>query len=179
MQYLLAQADIFQHFMPEKKGPGLGGKRGSRRDLAKGDTRHGRRSEQAEDAELLADEMEEGAGAGGVAAAHRLQVQPPCVTGKMREYQLQGLNWMIHLFDNGINGILADEMGLGKTLQTISLLGYLAETKNIHGPHICIVPKSVVNNWMREMRKWCPTMRPVKLLGDKHERARCIREDLR
>ena len=32
---------------------------------------------------------------------------------------------------------------------------------------------------MREMRKWCPTMRPVKLLGDKHERARCIREDLR
>ena len=65
MQYLLAQADIFQHFMPEKKGPGLGGKRGSRRDLAKGDTRHGRRSEQAEDAELLADEMEEGAGAGG------------------------------------------------------------------------------------------------------------------
>merc|ERR1719396_279017 len=54
MQYLLAQADIFQHFMPEKKGPGLGGKRGSRRDLAKGDTRHGRRSEQAEDAELLA-----------------------------------------------------------------------------------------------------------------------------
>merc|ERR1719443_2233644 len=36
MQYLLAQADIFQHFMPEKKGPGLGGKRGSRRDLAKG-----------------------------------------------------------------------------------------------------------------------------------------------
>ena len=68
-----------------------------------------------------------------------------------------------------MNGILADEMGLGKTLQSISLLAYLAETKNIHGPHIVIVPKSVVNNWMREMRKWCPTMRPVKLLGDKHE----------
>ena len=62
MKYLLAQADIFQHFMPEKKGSGLGSKRGSRRDLAKGDTRHGRRSEQAEDAELLADEMEDGGG---------------------------------------------------------------------------------------------------------------------
>ena len=35
----------------------------------------------------------------------------------MREYQLAGLNWLIRLYDNGINGILADEMGLGKTLQ--------------------------------------------------------------
>lgn len=43
--------------------------------------------------------------------------------GKMRPYQVRGLNWMISLFENGINGILADEMGLGKTLQTISLLG--------------------------------------------------------
>ena len=41
------------------------------------------------------------------------------------------------------------------------------------------VPKSVVNNWMREIRKWCPTLRPVKLLGDKHERARVLREELR
>lgn len=45
--------------------------------------------------------------------------------GAMRDYQIRGLNWMISLYENGINGILADEMGLGKTLQTISLLGYL------------------------------------------------------
>lgn len=45
--------------------------------------------------------------------------------GEMRDYQIRGLNWMISLYENGINGILADEMGLGKTLQTISLLGYL------------------------------------------------------
>ena len=38
-------------------------------------------------------------------------------------WQIRGLNWMIGLYENGINGILADEMGLGKTLQTISLLG--------------------------------------------------------
>ena len=43
--------------------------------------------------------------------AHRLTVQPSCIKfGQMREYQLQGLNWLIHLYDNGINGILADEM---------------------------------------------------------------------
>jgi len=43
--------------------------------------------------------------------AHRLTVQPSCIKfGQMRDYQLQGLNWLIHLYDNGINGILADEM---------------------------------------------------------------------
>eukprot|EP01051_Picozoa_sp_SAG22_P039339 SAG22_NODE_20655_length_264_cov_0.527273_1_plen_60_part_10 len=45
--------------------------------------------------------------------------------GQMRDYQVEGLNWMIRLYHRGLNGILADEMGLGKTLQTISLLGYL------------------------------------------------------
>ncbi len=45
--------------------------------------------------------------------------------GEMRDYQIRGLNWLISLHENGINGILADEMGLGKTLQTISLLGYV------------------------------------------------------
>ena len=30
--------------------------------------------------------------------------------GKMRDYQVRGLNWMISLYENGINGILADEM---------------------------------------------------------------------
>ena len=64
----------------------------------------------------------------------RLTVQPECIKfGKMRDYQLAGLNWMIRLFDHGINGILADEMGLGKTLQTISLLGYLNEYRGITG----------------------------------------------
>jgi SNF2 family DNA or RNA helicase len=38
-----------------------------------------------------------------------------------------GLNWLVRLHDNGINGILADEMGLGKTLQTIALIAYLRE----------------------------------------------------
>ena len=42
---------------------------------------------------------------------HRLEVQPSCIkNGTMRSYQIQGLNWMIHLYDNGINGILADEV---------------------------------------------------------------------
>ena len=51
----------------------------------------------------------------------------------MRDYQIRGVNWMISLYENGINGILADEMGLGKTLQTISLLGYMKHYRNTAG----------------------------------------------
>ena len=54
-------------------------------------------------------------------------------SGTMRDYQIRGLNWMISLYENGINGILADEMGLGKTLQTISLLGYMKHYRNTAG----------------------------------------------
>ena len=49
--------------------------------------------------------------------------------GNMRPYQVQGLNWLANLYQNGISGILADEMGLGKTLQSISLLCWLREAR--------------------------------------------------
>ena len=86
--------------------------------------------------------------------------------------QVRGLNWMISLYENGINGILADEMGLGKTLQTISLLGYMKHYRNISGPHMILVPKSTLANWMNELKKWCPTLRPVCLTGDQETRVR-------
>lgn len=64
----------------------------------------------------------------------RLVNQPDCIKGgTMRPYQIEGLNWLISLYNTGVNGILADEMGLGKTLQTISLLGYLYECRAIRG----------------------------------------------
>ena len=62
-------------------------------------------------------------------------------------------------------------MGLGKTLQTISLLGYLHEFRGIAGPHLVIVPKSTLHNWINEFRKWCPVIRAVKFHGDKAQRA--------
>lgn len=56
----------------------------------------------------------------------RFEASPPFIkNGEMRDYQVRGLNWLITLYENGINGILADEMGLGKTIQSISMLGYL------------------------------------------------------
>jgi len=100
-----------------------------------------------------------------------LQAQPTCIKAKMREYQLQGLNFLIKLYENGVNGILADEMGLGKTLQTISLLGYLSEYRGISGPHLIAVPKSTLGNWINEIKRWCPHMRAFKFHGSKDERA--------
>ncbi len=81
----------------------------------------------------------------------------------MRNYQIEGLNWMIKLHDNCINGILADEMGLGKTLQSISLLAFLREVRHIRGPHLIVVPKSTTGNWMKEFRQWCPEINAVKV----------------
>ncbi|ONK63430.1 uncharacterized protein A4U43_C07F15070 [Asparagus officinalis] len=68
-------------------------------------------------------------------------------------------------------------MGLGKTLQTISLLGYLHEFRGITGPHMVVAPKSTLGNWMKEIRRFCPVLRTVKLLGNQDERKH-IREDL-
>jgi len=90
----------------------------------------------------------------------------------MREYQIQGLNWMVSLHHNGMNGILADEMGLGKTLQTVSFLGYLRNIRGIPGPHLVVVPKSTLNNWAREFQMWTPDVRVVLLSGTKEERVR-------
>lgn len=33
------------------------------------------------------------------------------VNGQLKEYQIKGLEWLVSLFNNNLNGILADEMG--------------------------------------------------------------------
>ena len=96
----------------------------------------------------------------------------------MRDYQVQGLNWMIGLHHNGINGILADEMGLGKTLQTISFLAYLKHFKDISGYHLVCVPKSTLDNWSREFAKWTPGFKVVVLQGSKDEREKIVKETI-
>ncbi|KAK7331335.1 hypothetical protein VNO77_25557 [Canavalia gladiata] len=163
LKYLLQQTELFAHFAK--------GDQSSSQKKSKGRGRHASKvTEEEEDEEYLKEEED------GVANT-RLVTQPSCIQGKLRDYQLAGLNWLIRLYENGINGILADEMGLGKTLQTISLLGYLHEFRGIKGPHMVVAPKSTLGNWMNEIRRFCPILRAVKFLGNPDER-RHIREEL-
>ncbi|GAC97069.1 ATP dependent chromatin remodeling factor [Pseudozyma hubeiensis SY62] len=89
----------------------------------------------------------------------RITQQPTILSGgTLKEYQMKGLQWMISLYNNRLNGILADEMGLGKTIQTISLITYLMEFKKQNGPFLVIVPLSTLTNWVNEFNKWAPTV---------------------
>ena len=116
---------------------------------------------------------------------------------------------MIKLQANGINGILADEMGLGmtfflyvwafdipkvlfklqlqfingftsgKTLQSISIVAYMREFRNINGPHLVMVPKSTLPNWCKEFEHWCPVIRILRFHGNKDERADIVQNHLK
>ena len=92
------------------------------------------------------------------------------VGGTLKEYQIKGLQWMISLYNNNLNGILADEMGLGKTIQTISLITYLIEKKRQHGPYLVIVPLSTLTNWNSEFERWAPSVNRIVYKGPPNQR---------
>ncbi|KAK4129933.1 hypothetical protein BT67DRAFT_492823 [Trichocladium antarcticum] len=97
---------------------------------------------------------------------------PFLLRGTLREYQHLGLDWLAALYANNTNGILADEMGLGKTIQTIALLAHLACHHEVWGPHLIIVPTSVMLNWEMEFKKWCPGFKILTYYGNQEERKR-------
>ncbi|XP_030066671.1 helicase SRCAP, partial [Microcaecilia unicolor] len=95
---------------------------------------------------------------------------PFLLRGTLREYQHIGLDWLVTMYEKKLNGILADEMGLGKTIQTISLLAHLACEKGNWGPHLIIVPTSVMLNWEMEFKRWCPSFKILTYFGAQKER---------
>ncbi|KAK6365878.1 uncharacterized protein PV06_04637 [Exophiala oligosperma] len=187
-KYLLGLTDLFRHFIETNPNPKIRDvveeiDRQNADDAAKakkGVSRKGgaaagakRKTEQEEDAELLRDEKR------GTASQTIFRDSPAFIQGgEMRDYQVAGLNWLISLHENGISGILADEMGLGKTLQTISFLGYLRHICDIKGPHLIAVPKSTLDNWAREFKKWTPEVDVLVLQGAKDDRHALIQDRL-
>ena len=95
---------------------------------------------------------------------------PSLLRGTLREYQHFGLDWLAGLYAAGTNGILADEMGLGKTIQTIALLAHLAVEHEVWGPHLIIVPTSVMLNWEMEFKKFLPGFKIITYYGTQEER---------
>jgi len=96
--------------------------------------------------------------------------QPKMLKCQLKEYQLKGLNWLVNLYEQGINGILADEMGLGKTVQSISVMAYLAETYNVWGPFLVIAPSSTLHNWQQELTKFVPDLKALPYWGNAKDR---------
>lgn len=91
------------------------------------------------------------------------------VGGTLMPYQLEGLRWLLSLWENGLSGILADEMGLGKTIQIISLIAHLRNL-NITGPFLIAGPLATLMNWMKEFKKWLPSCPVILYHGSKGER---------
>lgn len=98
------------------------------------------------------------------------KTQPEYIGGRegleLRDYQLDGLNWLAHSWtkENGV--ILADEMGLGKTIQTISFLSYLFHQHSLYGPFLLVIPLSTMASWQKEFETWAPELNVVVYLGD-------------
>ena len=98
------------------------------------------------------------------------EIENNLFVGTLRSYQIEGVNWMLHLYENGLNGILADEMGLGKTIQTIAFLCKLRQ-KGILGPFLIICPLATVDNWRTEFKRFAPRFPALAYVGTKLERS--------
>ncbi|ODQ77750.1 hypothetical protein BABINDRAFT_163150, partial [Babjeviella inositovora NRRL Y-12698] len=90
---------------------------------------------------------------------------------ELKNYQQVGINWLNLLYQHKLSCILADEMGLGKTCQVIAFMAHLKEVDPHHcGKHLVVVPSSTLENWMREFRKFCPTLVVNAYYGSQSER---------
>ncbi|KAF5779104.1 putative DNA helicase chromatin remodeling SNF2 family [Helianthus annuus] len=84
----------------------------------------------------------------------------------LKPYQLVGVNFLMLLYRKKVAGaILADEMGLGKTIQAITYLTLLNHLEDDPGPHLIVCPASVLENWERELKKWCPSFTVLQYHG--------------
>ncbi|GAB1451708.1 DEAD/DEAH box helicase [Draconibacterium sp.] len=128
---------------------------------------------------------------------------PSALKAQLRSYQLEGYNWMHQLHENGFGGCLADDMGLGKTLQTLALLLKLKRQKSgviINHPFatngqldlfaqmpnadeeanqpasIIVLPTSLVHNWDNEIRKFTPTLKVYKYVGNQRKKSVDLRK---
>tara|TARA_R110002049_G_scaffold2750_4_gene21865 strand:- start:412 stop:3780 length:3369 start_codon:yes stop_codon:yes gene_type:complete len=96
--------------------------------------------------------------------------KPEALDAELRDYQLDGFQWLARLSQWGVGGVLADDMGLGKTVQALGVLVERADD----GPALVVAPTSVGDNWVRETERFAPSLRP--LLYRDHDRDQLIKD---
>ncbi|KAK0427668.1 hypothetical protein QR680_010354 [Steinernema hermaphroditum] len=99
-------------------------------------------------------------------------------TVDIRHYQLEGVTWMRFLYSYGLNGILADDMGLGKTLQTLCLIALWMKTRKKDEISLIVCPKTLVNHWCKEWRRYFPAMAPftTSYAAFRAKKGKCAKE---
>ncbi len=104
--------------------------------------------------------------------------EPDLFEGELRDYQRRGLGWLSFIHDSGFGGILADDMGLGKTIQLLAMTERLRAQGRLPNEHpvLVVAPRSVIENWRREVTKFTPQLQAHVHLGPKrHKTVKAVR----
>lgn len=105
-----------------------------------------------------------------------LKEQPEYIKhGKLRDFQILGLNFLGYNWSKNNNVVLADEMGLGKTVQTVAFMNWLRHDRQQQGPFIVVVPLSTMPSWAETFDNWTPDINYVVYNGNETARS-IIRE---
>ncbi|MEZ5942446.1 MAG: SNF2-related protein [Planctomycetaceae bacterium] len=98
--------------------------------------------------------------------------EPDGFKGELRAYQRAGLGWLKFLQEFSFGGCLADDMGLGKTIQMLALLQERKRVVDIHRPSIIVVPKSLMFNWVNELKRFTPELTYMEYTGPERANVR-------
>ena len=88
---------------------------------------------------------------------------PKCLWDELFEYQKEGVEWMLKLWNEDKGGVLGDEMGLGKTVQVVAFLAALQISGKLDEPSLIIAPSTLLKQWIRELNTWWPPLRTILL----------------
>lgn len=173
LDFLITQTELFSHFILGRKQEG--GEHAAIAQLAAEKHRESVRefdgntlkTRAAENQEKEAAPVTDGASVynNSVLPISQTLKVPKILHCSLKDYQKRGLEWLVSLYNQGINGMLADEMGLGKTVQAISFLAHLAENEQIWGPFLVITPASTLHNWEQELKRFVPSFKVISYWG--------------